>query len=110
MEELTAVGIIFSILAAIIFFIVNMCVIIGDRIKFPIRVAEIQEIRMAVDSLGCIASEDVLGKAATINSRLASYRGYNNMFFVDIYFTDRWNTVSPIKMPNCNENNLEDNE
>lgn len=69
--------------------------------EFPAEMAAAVEIRAATASLGCGASEDVLGKAADFNAKVARNRVENRRWLDDPFINDGIDTVTMIAIPSC---------
>lgn len=71
---------------------------IGDRYFFLMEMEKLKTVRSAVERLGPIASEDVMGKAVDWNERIAMRKYWNSWWVSDWMYDDRWNLVEPIEI------------
>jgi hypothetical protein len=68
---------------------------------FQPKMAELAQIRSAVERLGCGASEDVIGKAADWNATIVNARIWNRRWLGDPFYNDGIDTVTTVVIPEC---------
>jgi hypothetical protein len=68
---------------------------------FQPKMAELAQVRSAVERLGCGASEDVIGKAADWNATIVGARIWNRRWLGDPFYNDGVDTVTTIVIPDC---------
>lgn len=71
---------------------VNHLCWIGDK-------ADIEELRISIQSLDPIVAEDVLELVIRKNCHIQSNRAYNQKWWTDWFIPDGWNDVALIEIP-----------
>lgn len=69
--------------------------------EFQPDMAKMRQVRLATERLGCLASEDVVGKAADWNQETESNKLWNRRWLADPFIPDGWDSVTVIVIPDC---------
>jgi PhoPQ-activated pathogenicity-related protein len=70
-----------------------------ERLSFPGKVAEIEQLRADVQRVTAAESEDVIGQVTQWNQEIASYQRYNRTWYADLLTPDGWDSVAMIVIP-----------
>lgn len=63
--------------------------------------AEIEQLRADIQTVGCIASEDVFGQATQWNQKIASKKSYNRRWWAAWIIPNSWDAVAPLSAGRC---------
>lgn len=77
----------------------GILVMVAQTVEFPAFKAEYDQVVALTQNVKTDAAEDLVGHVAKINATLAKAKVYNKFTFCDPYFSDKFETVPPIVLP-----------
>jgi len=88
-----------ALLSGLYLTIGGILVLVAQTVEFPGFKAEYDQVVALTQNVKTDAAEDLVGYVAKINVTLAKAKMYNKFTFFDPYFSDKFETVSPIAFP-----------
>ena len=70
-----------------------------NKISFPGKVAQIEQLRTDSSDVSVEESEDVIGQVTQWNQTIASYQTYIKIWWADFLIHDGWEEIDLIKIP-----------
>lgn len=71
----------------------------SNAARFPVELAEIEQLRKDAADIEAGASEDVIGQVVVVNRRIASMKQAKQMLLYSWAIPDGWDKIEPIPVP-----------
>lgn len=98
-EETLVIGGVMLALAALIGVLVCGIVSVGNRLEFPMKAAEIEQLRRDSANVISTGAEDVIGQVTQANQDIVSNHACNRTWYCDVLIPDAWDDIRVIEVP-----------